>query len=139
MKKWLKEHVGPHLARPIVYKVLSYFPTALVLILLWKRFVDRAGLFPIHYAYTIAGVFFLAVAWFSYLRIDGVKMPSTRHLRRGNAPMPKKRPPSPYADMTDYIDIEVISFEELTHEERAICSLVASVICSVIYFVLSLL
>lgn len=136
MRKWLRDHVGPHLVRPIIYKILSYLPTALVLTIVWKRFIDRAGVFPVSYAYTVIGVVFLASAWFSYLRLDGINLSIMQLLPIGT---PKKRSSGPLRDMSDHIDVEVVSFAELSEEERATCRLLASIICSIIFFVLSLL
>ncbi len=136
MRKWLREHVGSHLIRPIIYKTLSYLPTALVLAILWKRFIDRAGVFPMSYAYTVIGVVFLASAWFSYLRLDGVNLSLMKLLPIGT---PRKRSSGPSSSMVDHIDVEIVSFAELSEEERATCRLLASVICSIIFFVFSVL
>ncbi|NLW16425.1 MAG: hypothetical protein GX033_02030 [Firmicutes bacterium] len=128
MEKWLK----PYLIRPTVYKTFSYFLTALAFALFWHRFVNRAHLYAISHAFTIIGVCFFAMAWFNYLRLDGVRLP------RWKWPV-LRRKPLPFADMADYMDEEVISFEELAEEERNRCCLAASIFCGIIFFILSAL
>ncbi len=53
MKQWLRRHFKQYMIRPTIYKVFSYFLTALTLALLWDRFANTAGLLSISYAYTI--------------------------------------------------------------------------------------
>jgi len=130
--KWLRQHLQPYMIRPTVYKTFSYFLTALAFALLWDRFVNTAGLFAISYAFTTLGVFFLALAWFNYLRLDGMNLPQWTWPRI-------KRKPLPFADMADFIDEEVVSLEELAEEERHVCRLAASLICAIVFFTLSLL
>lgn len=133
MKRWLQKYFQPYMIRPTVYKALSYFLAALVFVLFWNRFVNK-GLLPLSYAYTVLGLFFLAAAWLSYLRLDGIKVPLLKLVPMGR----RKQPLSGFADMSDYVDTEIVSFEELAEEERDICCLAANIICGTVYLVLSL-
>ncbi|MGI6628412.1 MAG: hypothetical protein ACOX4K_08745 [Bacillota bacterium] len=133
MKRWLQKHFQHYMIRPTIYKALSYFLVALVFVLVWDRFVNTEGLSPMSYAYTVLGLFFLAAAWLSYLRLDGIKVPFLRLM-----PVRKKQPFASFMDMSDYVDIEIVSFEELAEEERNICCLLANIICGAIYLTLSL-
>lgn len=133
MKQWLQKHFQRYMIRPTIYKTLSYFLTALVFTLLWNRFVNTAVLLPMSYAYTIIGLFFLAAAWINYLRLDGIKLPLLRLI-----PGSKKKPPGGLSDISDYIDEEVVSFDELAAAERNACCLLANITCGAIYLVLSL-
>lgn len=129
MEKWLRQHLQPYMIRPIVYKTLSYFLTALAFALFWDRFANRANLYALSYAYTIIGVFFFAGAWFNYLRLDGIRLPMIK--------WPKPRS-LPFGGMAEHIDHEVVTFDELAEQERNTCSLLANIICGIIFFTLSL-
>lgn len=62
------------LIRPIVYKVIPRFVIGLILALLWNRYVNVSSYFSIFgYAFFIIGILFFAIAWVSYLRLDGLK------------------------------------------------------------------
>jgi hypothetical protein len=136
LTKWLRKNLKRYMFRPIIYKILAYFPTALVFVLLWNRFVNTAMYFPMSYAFTIVGLFFLALAWFNFLRLDGIKLPLRQLF---SIARPPKRSLGALNDMSDYLDEEVISFAELTVEERETCRLLANTTCGVTFLVLSLL
>ncbi len=85
------------------------------------------------YAYTIIGLFFLALAWLNYLRPDGIKLPLMKA-----APEHKDATPGAFTDISDYLDKEVVSFDELAEEERNACCLFANIICGAIFLLLSL-
>jgi len=133
VKQWLKEHFKQHMIRPTIYKALSYFLAALALVLLWNRLVNTAGLLTMSYAYTIIGLFFLALAWLNYLRLDGIKLPLMKLL-----PLTTKKRSHAFSDISDYLDEEVVSFDELAEEERNACCLFANIICGAIFLLLSL-
>lgn len=116
---------------PIVRKAFSRFLYALTVALLWNRFINTAGLLSIDHAYTIVGMIFFALAWVDYLRLDGLKFPLI-----GWLPIRTKKRPF---DAFDYLDEEVVSFEGLAEEDRGICSLLAHMICGIIFLLLCLI
>jgi hypothetical protein len=134
VRRYLRKHVKRRMIRPIVYMTCSRFLCAVTLALLWNRYLNAAGLVSIGYAYTIIGLLFLALAWFSYLRLDGIKMPFARWLPL----QPIKQSSGPYGDIPDYLDEGFVSFAELPEEERNICSLCANVVLSAVFLLLSL-
>ncbi|MGI6358373.1 MAG: hypothetical protein ACOX2K_06755 [Bacillota bacterium] len=133
MRQWQQKHIKRYMYVPIIQKTVSYLLIAVAVVLLWNRFVNR-GLLPISYAFTVGGVLFLASAWVSYLRLDGVKVPllTLFRLRR------KKPVVRSFSDMSDHIDEDIVSFEELIEEERHACCLLANLLCSIVFFALSL-
>ena len=133
MKKWLQKHFKGYMIRPTVYRAVTYFLLALVVVLIWNRFINARPM-PLSYAFTIVGIFFLASAWLSYLRLDGVNIPLLTLVPIGR----KQRPLSGLADMSDYMDTDIVPFEELTKDEQNICCLLANIICGTVYLVLSL-
>ena len=61
--------------RPILYKTVSRLAGAACACLLWQRFLSD-GRFTIWEAPCLAvGALFLAWAWVSYLRLDGIRVP----------------------------------------------------------------
>lgn len=113
MKQWLKKHFKQHMIRPAIYKTLSYFLSALALVLFWNRLVNAAALLPLSYAYTIIGLFFFALAWLNYLRLDGVKLPVMTWLPLST----RKRPRGAFSDISDYLDEEVVSVYRQSNKE----------------------
>ena len=94
--------------RPILYKTVSRLAGAACACLLWQRFLSD-GRFTIWEAPCLAvGALFLAWAWVSYLRLDGIRVP-----------------------FVDRNKEKVVSFEELSPQERAFCSLLSNLILGV--------
>ena len=121
-----------YMIRPTVYKAFSRFILALTASLLWDRFVNMGERSMRAWAFLFFGLLFLISAWLCYLRLDGVKMP------RLKKPEIKKKPIRTYGDIPDYIDEEIISFDELEEDERDLCCLIADVVLGVAFMVLSL-
>lgn len=135
VRRWLRKHLKRYMIRPIIYKAFSRFLPALTLALLWDRFVNTANLVSPSYAYTILGLIFFALAWISYLRLDGIRLPVAKLLPLGT----KKRSFGAFSDIPDYLDQEVVSFDELAEEERDTCSLLANMICGTAFLFWSLM
>lgn len=134
MKKWFDTHFKPYMIRPAVYKAFSRFIYALLLSLLWDRFVND-GLLTKTYVFLFFGVVFAVLAWVSYLQLDGFRMPRMTDWLTSS--IPQRKPERAYGDMADYIDEDVVSYSELESEEKIICKLFANLTCAVLYFLLS--
>ena len=88
MKGFLKLY-KPNMRRPVVNKVITRFVTGLTLALLWDRFFNTEKLFSMAgYAFFVLGAFFFALAWFNYLKLDGVKI---LPVKKGKKEQPKPR------------------------------------------------
>ena len=131
MARWLKGHLRRYMIGPIVQKTFSRFLYALALALLWNRFVNTAGLRSIDHAYTVVGMFFFALAWVDYLRLDGIRFPLIDWFGQRT----RKRSSGPF----DYVDEEVVTYEGLAQEDRGVCSLLAHVICGIVFLLLSIM
>ena len=132
MKKHPKEYLQGYMIRPIAEKTLVKAAVSAILCALWNRFFNPSGCCPARaYVAAILAVVFLAQAWFSFLRLDGLRFP---HLfQRKNT----KRPPT--GSMMDYLDTEPSPLEELQDDEREVCTLVSSLLCSIGLFLAALL
>ena len=100
------------------------------LCLLWQRFVSD-GRFTIWEAPCFAvGAALLGWAWVSYLRLDGVRVPFLdKQKGLGEARGARKRHAT--HSMADFADEKIVSFDELSSEEKALCSMLASLIVGV--------
>ena len=112
------------LFRPILYKIFTYGIIALALAGLWNRFVNRNGLYPsVLFPSSACTVIFGAGAWFSFLRLDRVPMMRGRAKHRQ-----QNRMRSQGGGMLDALNAEPESFEELTEEEKNLCSFASCLI-----------
>ena len=133
MLSWLKKRWKSYLLRPLIYKAFTRFILGLTVALLWDNYVSiGVALSQKMYAFFFLGVYFAVCAWLVYLRMDGVGIPRFRfRVRR------KHDPVRTYGDMMDHIDEEIVSFDELEDDEKDFCSLLANLICFLIFLVLS--
>lgn len=131
MKKWTAHRIKPYMLRPIIVKTVSGLLIAAAAAVLWDRFVNGAGrLDTVSYALPVIAAFFAGHAWFTFLRLDRVDLP--------RLPRIKKRTGGA-GSMADAAGTRDESFEELTREERDMCTLVASLICAAVLILVSLL
>ena len=88
MKQFLKIY-KPIMLRPIIYKLIVRLVIGLVLALLWNRYLNTQKLYSIvEYAFFVLGIVFFAVAWFNYLKLDGMKI---HHLNENQKKEKKKK------------------------------------------------
>src|SRR5699024_9953126 len=100
---------------------------AACLCLLWQRFVSD-GRFTIWEAPCLAvGAALLGWAWVGYLRLDGIRVPL---VGKDEAPAAQRGARTRHAthSMADLSDEEIGSFDEPSPQEKALCSLLASLI-----------
>ena len=114
----------------VLYKTFSRLVISACLCLLWQRFVSD-GRFTIWEAPCFAvGAALLGWAWVSYLRLDGVRVPFLdKQKGLGEARGQRKRHAT--HSMADFVDEKIVSFDELSSEERALCSMLASLLVGV--------
>ena len=114
----------------VLYKTFGRLVISACLCLLWQRFVSD-GRFTIWEAPCFAvGAALLGWAWVSYLRLDGVRVPFLdKQKGLGEARGARKRHAT--HSMADFADEKIVSFDELSSEEKALCSMLASLIVGV--------
>ena len=135
MLKKIRENWHRGLIRPMIYQAFTRFILALTLSLLWDHFVFSPYRPMRLYAFLFFALLFGTAAWLAYLRMDHVKLPKLAMFRF----QLKKKPVRTYGDMIDFVDEEIVSFDELENEEKDICLLFANLICCVIFLIASLL
>lgn len=123
-----------HLIRPCIYQAATRLGVGLLLSLLWYKFANPSQLDLNSHAFFFMAVFFAAMAWLRYLRMDGMRIPSIKlkFLKKL-----VKKPQRNFADMSDYVDEEIVAFDDLDDEEKNVCLLYANIACALIFLVIS--
>ena len=134
MKNKLKLRLERHMIRPAIYHGATKFGIAMLAALLWHRFANPNNLSLNTHGFFFLSVFFVLLAWLLYLRADGLRMP---RLKLDFLKKLKKKPMRSFGDMADYIDEEVVSFDELDDDEKDACRFLADIACALIFLVLS--
>lgn len=124
-RKWNSDMI-----RPILYKMVGKCLTALAAVLLWDRFVNRGGaMSALRDGCMAAAIFLFVMAWFSYLKLDGVRV---HHLLETQKKWPERHKTK---DMVDFVDEHIVSFDELSDREQIVCKLVSSLLSGLIYLI----
>lgn len=121
-----------YMIRPTLYKCVSKSVIMVTLILLWDRYVNHGVLAVWRDGCFSAALFLFALAWVSYLQLDGVRNPL-----RGNA-KEKKKTRRHTGDIADYADEHIVSFDELDDDERTACSMGSSLLAGLLFLIPSL-
>lgn len=131
MKKKFSKYFQLQMLRPILRRAFVMLVIAVVLALLWDRFVNTAGYFAVRsHVFPVFGVAFLLGAWLCFLRMDRLARTDFRGHRK------QKQPPA--AGMMDAIRTDPENDEDLQPDERAFCSCGAALLCGVLCFLISL-
>ena len=113
-----------YMFRPMLYKTVTKFVVCIAIVLLWDRYLNTGG-FPVaEYGCFCVGGIVALLAWFEYLRLDGMVV---HHLNEDIRPKKKERHRS--KDIADFVDEKIVSYSELEPEERALCRLLSDLLC----------
>ena len=108
----------------VLYKSFSRLVIAACLCLLWQRFVSD-GRFTIWEAPCLAvGAALLGWAWVGYLRLDGIRVPFVDKDKELSAQRGARKRHATHS-MADFADEKIVSFDELSPREKALCSMLA--------------
>ena len=124
-----------YMIRPTIYKCVTKISIAFTASLLWERYIGKCGMRGmVEQAFFVAGFYFVVLAWMEYLKMDGVKVHFLLEERQ------KKKKPKRHsqADIADFADEKVISFEELEEDERIVCKFLSDIICFAVFMVPSI-
>ena len=122
------------MVRPVFYKVLARFFIGLVFALLWDRFINVQKLYSmITHTFFIIGILFFAIAWVSYLRIDGLRLPFVNSGKNKN----KKNHPQKYP--IDYADEKPSPNDSLDGDEEKKANLIANIAAGLCFLLPSLI
>jgi len=137
MKKKSIFYLERPLRRHCLYQAATRFGAGLLVSFLWYRFANPSGYDINSYAFFFMTVFFIILAWMTYLRLDGMRIPRLKmdFLRK----IKKKVIFSSYSDMSDYTDEEIVPFDDLEEDEKERVRLHANLLCAVVFLILSFL
>lgn len=131
MSKKPRKRIEKYMVAPIIYKSFTRFIISLTVALLWNRFVK--SMMSASAAYFFFAALFVAFAWMSYLRMDGIRMPKIDKKIFDR----QKKPVIKYGDLPDYIDEEPDPFADLDEDELELTTFAANAVNAVIFLVLS--
>ena len=76
------------------------------------------------------GAALLGWAWVGYLRLDGIRVPFVDKDKELSAQRGARKRHATHS-MADFADEKIVSFDELSPQEKALCSMLASLIVGV--------
>jgi hypothetical protein len=125
MVKRLLEKYRPKKLKPVIYRFIKRFATGLALALVWDRFFNSQKLLSLSgHAFFILGTVFFALAWFNYLKLDGMKIHylnegrkkqrKTKHKTSAMIDYTEEEPPKTGSGDPDSIDSDLIDENEET-------------------------
>ncbi|MBS5114462.1 MAG: hypothetical protein KHY88_02010 [Erysipelotrichaceae bacterium] len=82
----------------------------------------------INYPIIFFAFLFLGFAWFNYLKLDGLRLPT-------NYNKIKKAPKHKAKQMIDYVETEVKNDQHLTKNQLLYCKLYSNLICAVVLLI----
>ena len=129
----LKSIFKAYMIRPLIYKVVTKSSIILVICLLWNKFVNTSNVRSLTKdAFFVIGLIWVLFAWFQYLKLDGYTF---QYVFRGKQKEKKKHIQK---DMVDFVDEEIVSFDELEDEEKVVVNMFSNLITGMIYVLISI-
>lgn len=137
MIKKIRQIYKPYMTRPMLYQSGTKIVVALVLCLLWDKFINTDKFFSmVESAFFVAGCFFLMLTWFQYLKLDGV---TVHHLLEDRKDKKKKAKRHTTKDMVDFTDEKVVSLAELEEDEKVVCRFLGNLLCGALFLIPALI
>ena len=134
MKKILAIYKA-YMVRPILYQCVTRCAVALAAVLVWDRFVP-SSLLAVRDGCLAAAVILLMMAWFVYLKLDGMMV---HHLLEDRRKKKKKSKRRVGGDIADYVDEHIVSFDELEEGDQTACRLAADLLAAALFLAASLI
>ncbi|MCI9056080.1 MAG: hypothetical protein HFF76_02290 [Oscillospiraceae bacterium] len=132
MKKILSLYQS-YMIRPTIYMCVSRCAVALMVLLFWDRFVNNGTFSLIRDGCLVMGLIMMLLSWFAYLSLQGVPRPKLRIPFVD--PEKRRRRYLGRADIVDFADEHIVSFDELEPEEKSACILAADFIGGLLFFI----
>lgn len=133
MIKKMRDTFQDYMIRPMMYQCGTRISIALVLCLLWDRFINVQKYFSmLQSAFFVVAMVMFMLAWFQYLRFDGIR-PGKLFFGTGK----KKKKKHVTKSIVDFADEKIISFSELEDEEKILVRLFGDIICGLIFLIIS--
>ena len=118
--RWLKKQYHRYMIRPIVTKTITRTLIGLVIVLLWDKYVNVERIGVSRLGFGLGAV------------LDGLTPIDTAKKKFGVKNKKKKTKQSMGGDIADYLDEEIVPYEELDESEKAACQMAAFLISGMI-------
>ena len=123
-----------YMLRPMIYMTATRLMAGLIAFLAITRFVKNGPTGQMVSGFLAA--LFLLFTYLIYLRMDGIRIPRLKHLKKRR----KKEPIRFEASMADHVDDDApVDFDDLEEDERDFISFVSSLVCALVFLALSFL
>lgn len=130
MKKLLRRY--SYLIQPTIYKIILRAFLGVAFSLLWNHFINKNEThIMVEKAFFFVGVVLLTMAWFNYIKLDGVSM-----TRIGN----KGKDKSGYQskNIIDFLEKEVTS-DELEEGDELLSAIIANILTGICFLTFSII
>ncbi|CAK7046303.1 hypothetical protein ACF3M2_07640 [Tissierella carlieri] len=132
MKRLLKMY--SYLIQPTIYKITSRAFLGITFSLLWNHFTNKNETYiMVEKAFFFVGVVLLTMAWFSYLKLDGI---SIGMARKGNKGKDKSGHQS--KNIIDFLEEDVTS-DELEEEDEILSAMIANIFTGICFLIPSII
>lgn len=119
--------------RPLIYKVVTKSSIIFAICLIWDKFVNVSNFRSLTKdAFFVIGFIWMLFAWFQYLKLDGYTF---QYIFREKQ---KKKKKHVQKDMVDFVDEEVVSFDELEDEEKVVVNMLSNLATGLIFVLISI-
>jgi len=130
----------PKKLKSVLYKLFRRLITGLVFALLWDRFLNTQKRYLMaEHAFFVLGAVFFALAWFNYLKMDGVKIHYLNEKKKAGRKKPKtgflidyaEEEPSPPSADFEYDETEETKTSFISNLLAGICFILPSLFFAV--------
>jgi hypothetical protein len=132
MKRLLRMY--SYLIHPTIYKIASRAFLGITFSLLWNYFINENETYIMaEKTFFFVGVVLLTMAWFNYLKLDGI---SIGMARKGNKGKDKSGHQS--KNIIDFLEEEVTS-DELDEEDEILSAIIANIFTGICFLIPSII
>lgn len=129
----IKNIFKEYMIRPLIYKVVTKSSIVFAICLIWDKFVNVSNFRSLTKdAFFVIGFIWMLFAWFQYLKLDGYTF---QYIFREKQ---KKKRKHVQKDMVDFVDEEVVSFDELEDEEKVVVNMLSNLATGLIFVLISI-
>ena len=129
----IKNIFKEYMIRPLIYKVVTKSSIIFAICLIWDKFVNVSNFRSLTKdAFFVIGFIWMLFAWFQYLKLDGYTF---QYIFREKQ---KKKKKHVQKDMVDFVDEEVVSFDELEDEEKVVVNMLSNLATGLIFVLISI-
>lgn len=132
MKKILRMY--SYLIQPTIYKITSRAFLGITFSLLWNHFTNKNETYiMVEKAFFFVGVVLLTMAWFSYLKLDGISIGMARKSNKG-----KDKSGHQSKNIIDFLEENVTS-DEIEEDDEILSAMIANIFTGICFLIPSII